>query len=128
MQQVFEVYVLHKFYKTRRGSTISNPHFFSPGSLVTVLSICTVAGFIDEFKILNRDILMAISEKQSDYVVAVQRGYAEFVKASREGGRDIVVDVNVDASGDVERPTKKIVYDENTLAKLQDLLVEFLSR
>ena len=95
---------------------------------MTVLSICTVAGFIDEFKILNRDILMAISEKQSDYVVAVQRGYAEFVKASREGGRDIVVDVNVDASGDVERPTKKIVYDENTLAKLQDLLVEFLSR
>lgn len=120
------MYVLHKFYKTRRGSTISNPHFFSPASLVTVLSICTVAGFIDEFKILNRDILMAISEKQSDYVVAVQRGYAEFVKASREGGRDIVVDV--EASGDVEMSTRKIVYDENTLAKLQDLLVEFLSR
>ena len=118
---------MHKFYKSRRGSTFAKSNYFSPENLVRILAICTVAGFVDEFKILNRDILLAITEKQSEYVLAVQKGYVEFVKASRDGVVAMPDSSKLPAEEVVEVP-RQILFDPVSLSNMSDLLLGFMNK
>ena len=120
---------MHKFYKTRRASTFAKEHYFSALSLIRILSLCTTAGFLDEFKILNRDILKS-HFAQDDYVQTVQKGYAAFVK-NRNGQlvQDVVGADDEDVPVDLESsPASRIIFDPDTLVTLHTILVDFLSR
>ncbi|KAJ3348578.1 hypothetical protein HDU91_006544 [Kappamyces sp. JEL0680] len=120
MLEIFEVYVLHKFYKSRRGSVFSKARFFTPEKFVTLLGICTIAGFLDEFNILNRDILMA-KDQDDEFVAHVKKGYSLLINSAMAAGEADA------AEADTELPVQsKLRFDAETLSRLKSLLEKYL--
>lgn len=78
-RKIFEVYVLYKFYSSRRDTTYRGQPYFNSKQTTLLLSLCTTAGFLDEFSILNRNLL--IGTEDEEFVSRVQIGYGKFLSS-----------------------------------------------
>jgi hypothetical protein len=78
-----EIYMLFKHYKTKHDCQFPDVQYFTPENFVLMLKMCTANGALEEFKILNRDIIQ--TEKiDDDYVAQVKKGYSTFISQRNE--------------------------------------------
>jgi hypothetical protein len=78
-----EVYMLFKHYKTKHDCQFPDVHYFTPENFVLMLKMCTANGALEEFKILNRDI-MNTEKIDDDYVAQIKKGYSTFISQRNE--------------------------------------------
>jgi hypothetical protein len=76
--KIMEVYILFKHFTSRKDCQFSDAHYFSPHHFVLMLKMCTANGALEEFKILNRDI-MTIEKYDDEYVTKIKQGYSSFI-------------------------------------------------
>jgi hypothetical protein len=78
-----EVYILFKHYKSRHDSQFPTAHYFTPQNFVLMLKMCTSNGALEEFKLLNRDVMM-IEKVDDEYVAKIKQGYSNFISRGQE--------------------------------------------
>ncbi|KAJ3319748.1 hypothetical protein HDV06_005949 [Boothiomyces sp. JEL0866] len=75
--KIIEVYVLYKYYKSRPHSAFKDFEYFTPETFILLLKFCTYTGNIEEFNMLNQEVLSKNTDV--DFVNKVKIGYATFV-------------------------------------------------
>jgi hypothetical protein len=113
---------LFKFYKSRRGSTLlleNHGYYFSVERFVTILSLCTAAGFLDEFDVLNKD--LEESKADEEFVLKVKKGFALFIGHVEDDAQE--VDKEDELNPYV---VTKLRFDKETLERLNQHLLRYL--
>ncbi|KAI8896489.1 hypothetical protein BC833DRAFT_622075 [Globomyces pollinis-pini] len=77
-QRIFEVYILFKYFKSKRDSAFKDQQYFTAPIFVLLLKLCTATGSLEEFRLLNQDILLAPNQ-DDNFIATVKKGYTLFI-------------------------------------------------
>ncbi|KAJ3256776.1 hypothetical protein HK103_005150 [Boothiomyces macroporosus] len=107
------VFLLFKYYQTRPNCAFKDVEYFTPETFILLLKFCTYTGNIEEFNMLNQDVLSKNSDV--DFVNKVKIGYATFVSDRKNRGSI--------ATSKAARPQPKL--DLESINRLRNTLIQY---
>ncbi|KAJ3269858.1 hypothetical protein HDV01_000864 [Terramyces sp. JEL0728] len=112
-RMIIEIYQLYQTYKHRPHSVFRDEEYFTPETFVLLLKFCTHTGNIEEFNMLNHDVLS--KNPDVDFVNKVKIGYATFVNDK--------LNRNSKTSQAALRPQPKL--DLEAINRLRNTLIQY---
>ncbi|KAJ3311925.1 hypothetical protein HDV04_003534 [Boothiomyces sp. JEL0838] len=101
------------FDKTRPNCAFKDVEYFTPETFILLLKFCTYTGNIEEFNMLNQDVLSKNSDV--DFVNKVKIGYATFVNDRKNRGSIATLKAT--------RPQPKL--DLESINRLRNTLIQY---